>query len=164
MHISRRGFTQTQSLRLRHVQRPLQPGSGKKAIVSLCNYQVLHRSLKVGYSRLRGSEISCFVGRSCNTISSSDASWAGPRPIRFRFLSISKHLNYAVSPSPTLSSALIMAASPIPWRSERLDAVQEPHVSRSRERSSYLNLAEQRPMTSPWQTSSALNSEPSSVR
>lgn len=28
----------------------------------------------------------------------------------------------------------------------------------------YLNLALQRPMTSPWQTSSALNSEPSSVR
>lgn len=28
----------------------------------------------------------------------------------------------------------------------------------------YLNLAVQRPMTSPWQTNSALNSEPSSVR
>lgn len=28
----------------------------------------------------------------------------------------------------------------------------------------YLNLARQRPITSPWQTSSALNSEPSSVR
>lgn len=28
----------------------------------------------------------------------------------------------------------------------------------------YLNLALQRPITSPWQTSSALNSEPSSVR
>jgi hypothetical protein len=28
----------------------------------------------------------------------------------------------------------------------------------------YLNLAVQRPMTSPWQTSSALNSDPSSVR
>lgn len=28
----------------------------------------------------------------------------------------------------------------------------------------YLNLARQRPMTSPWHTSSALNSEPSSVR
>lgn len=28
----------------------------------------------------------------------------------------------------------------------------------------YLNLAEQRPMTSPWHTSSALNSDPSSVR
>ena len=28
----------------------------------------------------------------------------------------------------------------------------------------YLNLAVQRPMTSPWQTSSALNSEPSRVR
>jgi hypothetical protein len=28
----------------------------------------------------------------------------------------------------------------------------------------YLNLAEQRPMTSPWHTSSALNSDPSRVR
>ncbi len=28
----------------------------------------------------------------------------------------------------------------------------------------YLNRALQRPMTSPWQTSSALNSDPSSVR